>query len=290
MRKQNYLSGFSIIEVAIVVVVVAVIGFLGWKFYDTKVNQSQQNNAAEKAAVDMVPEALSDLTDIRTIQQSALADKPGVTVIHVELEQSGDNLVYKAELSDGTVTVYNARTGSHIRSGTASEKTTEVLPADLSTGISFARALEIARAEKPGSKVYKIELEREAGVLVYSVRFADKARVDVNAQNGSIVRTKAAKVETKERQADKATNSSETTSGKSNSGSSSSSSSGSTSGSNSGSSNSGRSDDSHSDNLSDNDDDDDDDDRGDDDDDVSGKDHDDDDHEDDNSGSGSGRH
>lgn len=272
MRKQDNQSGFSIIEIAIIVVVVAVLGLLGWKFYDAKVNQSKLNNAVDKAsAADMVPEALAELADVKTIQQSALADKPGVTVIHMELEQSGSGLVYKAELSDGTVTVYNARTGTHIRSGVASEKTTEVLPTDLSTGISFARALETARAEKPGSKVYKIELEREAGVLVYSVRFSDKARVDVDAQNGVIVRTKAARVEaTKEQPATESKRSSTTSDSSSHSDSSS------TSGGSHDSS------DDDYDDLSDNDDDDDDDDHSDDD--TSGKDHD-----DDNSGSGSGR-
>lgn len=284
MRTQNHQNGFSIVEIAIIVVVVAVMGLLGWKFYDTKVNQSQVNNAVDKAnAADMIPEALTDLVDIKTIQQSALVDKPGVTVIHMELEQSGSGLVYKAELSDGTVTVYNARTGAHIRSGVASEKTTEVLPTDLSTSISFARALEIARAEKPGSKVYKIELEREAGVLVYSVRFSDKARVDVNAQNGAIVRTKAARVETKEHSAAVSKGSTSTSDGTSRSDSSGSST------SNSGSGSSGASHDSSddSDDLSDNDDDDDDDDHSDDD--TSGKDQDDD-YDDDNSGTGSGRH
>lgn len=289
MRKQNNQSGFSIVEIAIVVVVVAIVGLLGWKFYDAKFNQAQVDNAVDKAnTADIVPEALAEITDIKTIQQSALADKPGVTVVHMELEQSGSGLVYKAQLSDGTVTVYNARTGAHVRSGVAREKTTEVLPTDLSTGISFAKALEIARAEKPGSKVYKIELEREAGVLVYSVRFSDKARVDVNAQSGAIVRTKAARVEAKEQPVAESKSSSSTSTGNSHSGSNSSTtSSGNSSSSHSGSghassSNSGSShdssDDDHDDDddLSDSDDDDDDD-------------HDDDDHDDDNSGSGSGR-
>lgn len=275
VEKQNQQSGFSILEIGIVVVVVAVIGFLGWKFYDTKVNQSKVSNAAEKTeTIDMVPEALSELADINTIRDDAIADKAGVTVVHIELEQSGDSLVYKAELSDGTVTVYNARTGARVRSLAAAEKTTEALPANLATGIGFARALEVARAEKPGGKVYKIELELEGGVVVYSVRFTDKARVDVNAQDGSIVRTKAARVETN--------------SGKSvaepavtnNSGSS-----------HSDSSHSGSEDDSvHNstdDDLSDNDDDDSDDGMDDDHDDRSGSDDSDDSS---NSGSGSGRH
>jgi uncharacterized membrane protein YkoI len=293
VKKQNKQSGFSIIEIGIVVVVVAVLGFLGWKFYDAKVNQAQVNNAADKAdAVDMVPAALSDLAEIKTIRDDAVTDKPGVTVIHIELEQSGDNLVYKAELSDGTVTVYNARTGARIKSMAVAEKTTEVLPANVTTGISFAKALEVARAEKPGSKVYKIELELEGGVVVYSVRFTDKARVDVNAQSGAIVRTKAAKVETTN--TDKKATESTTTSGSSNSGKSATSHSGSSNSgsSNSGSGRSGGEDDgahrSGDDDLSDNDDDDSDDSSDDHGDDSHGG-SDDDSDDSSNSGSGSGR-
>jgi uncharacterized membrane protein YkoI len=280
MNKQ-YQNGFSVIEVGIIVAAVAVIGLLGWKFYDAKVNKDAVSNVTEtKSTADMVPGDLADLVDLSEIRQNAIADKNGVTVVHVELEQSGDKLVYKAELSDGTVTVYNARTGARISSKALAEKTSEVLPADVTTGISFAKALEVAKAEKPGSKVYKIELELEGGVVVYSVRFTDQARVDVNAQSGAVVRTKAAKVEASSSKAPAATTQNAT----SNSGSGSVSSGSSTS---SGSSHSGSSvsDDSGHD-LSDNDDDDADDS---DDDDISGDHHGGSSKSDDNSGSGSRR-
>jgi uncharacterized membrane protein YkoI len=238
----------------------------------------------------MVPEQLADLVDLNEIKQNAIADKSGVTVVHVELEQSDDTLVYKAELSDGTVTVYNARTGARLSSKTITEKTSEVLPANVATPISFAKALEVAKAEKPGSKVYKIELELEGGVVVYSVRFTDKARVDVSAQTGAIVRTKAARVETSGAKASEAATQPATASsggsGSTNSGSGSS-----TSNSGSSSSRGSReashvSDDSHHGGLSDNDDDDADDS---DDDDTSGDHHGGSSDTDDNSGSGSRR-
>lgn len=258
MNKQHQ-NGFSVIEAGIIIAVVAVVGLLGWKFYDAKVNKAAVSNVSETAnTADMVPEALADLVDLNEIKQNAIADKNGVTVVHVELEQSGDKLVYKAELSDGTVTVYNARTGAHMSSKATSEKTSEVLPADITTGISFAKALEVAKAEKPGSKVYKIELELEGGVVVYSVRFTDKARVDVNAQTGAIVRTKAAKVEAGNAKATETAPqpaASNSGSGSSNRGSGSSTSHSGPSSSNSGRDDSRVSDDSH-DGLSSNDDDD----------------------------------
>ena len=248
------------VEAGIIIAAVAVVGLLGWKFYDAKVNKDAASNAVETTnPADIVPADLANLVDLGEIKQNAIADKNGVTVVHVELEQSGDKLVYKAELSDGTVTVYNARTGVRLSSRAVAEKTSEVLPANTATGIGFAKALEVAKAERPGSKVYKIELELEGGVVVYSVRFTDQARVDVNAQTGVVVRTKAARVEASGSKATEATTQAAAT----NSGPGSASSSSGTSGSGSGSSSSGSShsgtsisDDSGHD-LSDNDDDDD---------------------------------
>ena len=198
MNTHSAQRGFSVIELGIIVVVVAVVGLLGWKFYDAQqAKKASVSNVADTPSVDMVPAELNELADVQAMQKDAIADKQGVTVIHVELEETTDGMLYKAELSDGTVTVYNARTGKRISSSTVAQKTSEALPVGTAPAISFSKALEIAKAEKPTSKVYKIELEEEGGVLVYSVRFSDKARVDVSAVDGSIVRTKAAKVEAK---------------------------------------------------------------------------------------------
>ena len=198
MRKNYMQRGFSVVEVGIIVVVVAIVGLLGWKFYDAQqAKKATVSNAVETPSVDMVPGDLAHLADLDALQKDALADKQGVTVVHVELEETTAGVVYKAELSDGTVTVYNARTGKRQSSTKVADKTSEALPTSVTAGISFARALEVAKAEKPNSKVFKIELEREGGVVVYSVRFTDKARVDVSAADGSVVRTKAAKVEEK---------------------------------------------------------------------------------------------
>lgn len=195
MSKQN---GFSVIEISIAVVVIAVLGMVGWRVYETQFAETQNSSLNEQIApIDMIPSEIANLTDLSVIEKDALGDKPGVTVIHVELEQNSAGLVYKAQVSDGTVIVYNARTGARIKSVEKTEKSTEVLPAGYVAGISFSKALEIARNQQPGSKVYKIELEMEDGIVVYSVRFTDKARVDVDAMNGTIVRTKAAKTEDK---------------------------------------------------------------------------------------------
>lgn len=200
MSKHADQRGFTVVEVGIVIAVVVVIGALGWKFYEAKFGGDQVSSVNERSSnIDITPDTLTDLADIEQIQQEAVGDKSGITVVHIELEQKDDGtLVYKVQLSDGTVTVYNAKTGVFVKTVMDSEKTSESLPVNFTSGISFTRALEIARGEKPDSKVYKIELEQEDGIVVYSVRFSDKARVDVNALDGAIVRVKAAKVEANE--------------------------------------------------------------------------------------------
>lgn len=182
-------------EILIVVAVVAIVGTLGWKFYDASTKKASLSNSSH-VEDSVLPDTLPELTDLATVKEAALAEKPGVTVIHVELERSSDDtLVYKAQLSDGTVVVYDARTGAKIKTQTASEKSDELLPANFSGGVGFAKAIEAARTVKPTGTIQKVELELEAGVVVYSVRFTDKARVDVNAETGAVVRSKAAKTE-----------------------------------------------------------------------------------------------
>ncbi|PLS81550.1 hypothetical protein CYG49_01795 [Candidatus Saccharibacteria bacterium] len=194
--KQNNQSGFTAIEAGLAAIGIVLVGLIGYRVYDANMNKQTQNNSiTEQATVEdeILSAELTDLASLATITSAAVQEKQGVTVVHIELEQAASGLVYKAELSDGTVVVYNARTGAKLKTLTETEKTTEQLPATFSGGIGFAKALEIAKTEKPNSKVFKIELELEGGIVVYSVRFTDKARVDVNAADGSIVRTKAAR-------------------------------------------------------------------------------------------------
>lgn len=194
MVIQKKINGFTVVEVGLVVLVVSIVGALGWSYYNARTANQAANASEKREAIDMVPDTLTDLKEMAVIQESALQDKSGVSVIHVELEQKTDgNLVYKLLLSDGTRLVYDAKTGMKLATETENEKPEETLPANFSGGIGFAKALAIAKAEKPSSNVYKIELELEDGVLVYSVRFTDKARVDVDAETGAVVRTKAAK-------------------------------------------------------------------------------------------------
>lgn len=58
-----------------------------------------------------------------------------------------------------------------------------------SSSVTLEQAKTIALGVFPDKTIKKVETELEHGVLVYSVRFTDSSRVDVNSNNGSIVRT-----------------------------------------------------------------------------------------------------
>ncbi len=62
--------------------------------------------------------------------------------------------------------------------------------ADTTTGTSLAEAVALAEKQFPTKKVEKVEKETEEGVAVWSVRFTDGSRVDVNIATGELTRTK----------------------------------------------------------------------------------------------------
>lgn len=64
-----------------------------------------------------------------------------------------------------------------------------------STTISRDQAVAIAQSVFSNSVFEKVELEFEHGVQVYSVRFTDDARVDVSADDGSVLRVEQPEIE-----------------------------------------------------------------------------------------------
>jgi hypothetical protein len=90
--------------------------------------------------------------------------------------------------------VFNAKTGERIKTSVgpviSDDNDGDSLPADFSVQVTFEQARAIAQAKFPAGTINKIELDVENGIVVISVRFADKARVDVDATTGTIVRSK----------------------------------------------------------------------------------------------------
>lgn len=136
-----------------------------------------------------IPETLDGLVPIDQIRQTAQNDVPEGTILGIELEQEDEGLLYKVKFSDGTVRFYDARTGLVISKSDEKDENEDV-PADFNANLTLQEARDIAQNQRPGKIISKIELESENGIIVFSVRFTDGGRVDVNAENGSVVRVR----------------------------------------------------------------------------------------------------
>lgn len=148
-----------------------------------------KNNNDTKKALEL-PQDLSEVlavNDIRTRAAEGLAD--GITITGIELEDEDEGLLYKVKYSDGTIRYFDAKTGKPIQRDNITERD-EAVPADFVPGISLQQARETAEKQRPGIAVTKIELEVEDGVVIYSVRFSDDGRVDINATSGEVVRVR----------------------------------------------------------------------------------------------------
>lgn len=181
-------SGFA--HLALLVIIVAVVLVASVSLYISRSNKSKTLTSAKPSLETTLP---TDLLSISDVKELAAKDASGVALTSVELETEEGTFIYKVKLANGTVLFFNAKTGSKLtRDAGENEAEDGTIPADFVAGISFDKAREIAMNAKSGGVIRKIELESEEGKMVYSVRFTDDARIDVDASNGTIVRTKPA--------------------------------------------------------------------------------------------------
>jgi prepilin-type N-terminal cleavage/methylation domain-containing protein len=190
-RNQN---GFTIIEILIVVAVLALVGFVSWKFVSSQQQKANLSNQITKQLA--LPESLEGVKSIDEIMTLAASDIAARQVLAAELEQEDEGLFYSIKLSDGTVLVFDAKTGNKVQlkapNGVETEGD-EPLPADFKPTITMTAAIQTAKAQRVGKTVEKVELKVEDGIVVYSVRFSDKGRVDVDATTGSVLRVREQK-------------------------------------------------------------------------------------------------
>ncbi|HMT18912.1 MAG TPA: PepSY domain-containing protein, partial [Candidatus Saccharibacteria bacterium] len=179
-KKFLYASGFAVLLIAAVSIYA--------------IDNRSQNLARQSEIEDVVelPEALDNVLGIEEMRTLAGTDTPaGASITGVELENEHGAVLYKVKFSDGSYRLYDAATGlAYIEQAEDGLETDESVPADFVPTITLQQARDIAQEKRAGKTITKIELETEGGVVVYSVRFSDDGRVDVNATDGSIVRVK----------------------------------------------------------------------------------------------------
>ncbi len=203
---MNTKLGFAPVLILFGIALVALIGG-GGGYYLVKQDKKEieANKQAEVEAAKIEAETLPAVTTgLKTVEEIRAIAEPlagRAKILNIELENEDAGLIYKVKLSDGKVLFFNAKTGAQITDPSdddedvaedkAKAEETDEIPDKFVAKITLAEARSIAEARRPGKAVKKIELEMEEGVGVYSVRFTDSGRVDVNATTGAIMRVEA---------------------------------------------------------------------------------------------------
>lgn len=194
MKKINQ-NGFAH-PMALLVIVgfIAVTGFAGYRVSQADNESVPLNSSSQSARIDQVlPVTLDAVKPVSDIQ-TAVAAGNASAVSGVQLKVKNGVLVYEVSLADGTRLTLNAESGAAIKTekGEAPDSG-GALPVGFSAAINLEAARKIAHERFPESKIWRIHLESQEGMVVYSVRFLDNARVNVDANTGEIVRTKEPK-------------------------------------------------------------------------------------------------
>ncbi|MEK7471845.1 MAG: PepSY domain-containing protein [Patescibacteria group bacterium] len=191
MRVQKD-RGFGLLGIFLIIMLVT--GTAGYYVYSRNSQKQASDilaNLSSESSESLTDPLPTDISGVVAFNEMStkVTDK---TIAQVELQFEDNKLVYRITFSDGTASYFDALTGL-VLDKTATEpdaEDTDALPVGFTTSVTFADAREIAEAEMPGKTVRKIELEVEDGVVVYSVRFTDNSRVDVDATTSSVTRSR----------------------------------------------------------------------------------------------------
>ncbi len=186
-------SGFSHLIVAAILLLVGVIGFSAWRVVNKKQANNEASSSISSAQQTPLPDDLSALKPIDEVIGLAAQEIGTRLIAVVELEHENGVLVYSIKLNDGTVLIFNAQTGARLQLSSADSPETDKdkpLPANFKPAVTIQAAVQTAKEKRPNQAVSKVELELEDGIVVFSVRFADKSKVDVDALTGAVLRVR----------------------------------------------------------------------------------------------------
>lgn len=179
------------IFLVVVIVVVSVIGMYVGNHNSPENNKNNKATAQSVSRSKLLTSNLNSLLPINRIQEIATEDQPGATVTQVGLVQTAGGLVYHVELEDGSFDL-DAQTGDEVMLNEVEDNSEgSRLPANFTPSIDFAEAGQIAQTQITSGSITRIQLETKGGQVIYSVRFSTGAKVEVSANDGSVLKTDA---------------------------------------------------------------------------------------------------
>lgn len=200
MYKINQAGIAHPLVLGAIVAVVAVTGVSGYIVFKNQADTAPLSSQTGITQKEALPATLDDTISLPEATELATANTDA-SASSVELQTDDGITVYKVRLSNGTVILLNAKTGAKIVK-TQTEIETEkakntsddsTLPAGYAVTVTPEQARKAAVAYlKNNSTITRISLHVENGVVVLRVRFANNARVDIDAKTGEVVRAKAA--------------------------------------------------------------------------------------------------
>ena len=191
-NRQSGMVGH--VEILAAIVIVGVIGFAGWRVMSKDkqpTNDTPQASVETQTEASVLPTQLTDIKSVDEIKTLATRGAGDLSITGVELEMEEGKAVYVVHFSDGSTQSFDAKTGTKLQ--LADNKNDDIdktknLPDGFVAGLTIQEAIDKAKAELPNQVVRKVEMKVEDGVVLYSVKFKNGGRVDVNAADGTIVK------------------------------------------------------------------------------------------------------
>lgn len=190
-RSSRYSWVRLITPLALALVVAA--GGAALSYYQMRRSASPVSSTFQKTDMktEALPPNLDGLLPVTSVQEVA-TKAGGSPVANVNLENRSGMLIYIATLSSGTKLGFSATSGTAIALQDETEaipqKTTDSLPSDFAINTSFEEARKLAQDAFPNGTISGIQLKPDGNNVTLSVTFTDKAHVDINAADGTVIR------------------------------------------------------------------------------------------------------
>lgn len=213
-------SGFAILEVLLIIVLVAAVTGIGYYVYNQrKTTHSSTESSQTGTQAEMLPSNLTGLIQFSEAQKIAADANPTDTVIRVTLETEEGKPVYVITFKSGKKVLVDAKSGTIVTKKQAeAEKNKQELTSNSTADvISVSEAKAIIAKIAGDRSIKQIELEDEDGTLIYSAELSDGSKVVINAVSGAVISKPAEKKSSSKESSNETSSSSKTEDSKSSS-------------------------------------------------------------------------